>query len=966
MEALYHAARARPAEDRAAFLAEACAGDDALQREVESLLADEGAASLLKTAGAWPRASLMGRRLGAYEIVGLIGAGGMGEVYRAKDTKLKRDVAIKVLPDLFANDRDRLARFTREAQTLAALNHPNIAQIYGVEQTALVMELVEGEDLSEVIARHGRSAPAARPERGAERAEAERMGVGPHSQLRKGGIPLSDALPIAKQIADALEAAHELGIVHRDLKPANIKVRADGTVKVLDFGLAKALGAEGASAAADAMNSPTMTSPAMTEMGMILGTAAYMAPEQARGKAVDRRADIWAFGAVLYEMLTGRRAFNGDDVTTTLAAVLKDDVNWEVLPADVPLTIGTLLRRCLERDPKRRLRDIGEAGIAIDDVLRGATVEACSPPRTRSRNLRWIIGAAAILATGMAVAAWVWPRAAAPTDAIRFVASAPDGYILSRDLAVSPDGRQFAFVAFKGDDYELWIRPLDSTVPHMVAGTRGASNPVWSPDGRSLLFFAAGKLKRVDLNGGAVLTIADGIGRAAWSARGVILFEREDGLYEIPATGGQATQITRLDAARGERRHAWPMFLPDGRQFIYEVLTGDAPSGALFLGTLDSPTRVHLVDAVSQPEYSAGSLLYQHDGTLMAQPFDAGNGRLTGAAEPIVEHVTFDWHTGHAAFSASVTGVLAYMSDRGAESNVLTWLDEAGHVVGTVGDRARNRGAALSPDRTRVVVPRADDHNNADLWLIDLSRGIPTRFTFDPADEDLPVWSPDGTHVVFASNRKGVYDLYQREATGSGADELLFESAEDKFPGGFSPDGKTLLFSRITQQRLGVMTIWTLPMTGERKPTEVVATPFPSQRGAVFSPDGRWIAFHAIREGTDQVYVQSYPEATQQLRLSSTTGVWPWWSADGKTVFFVDDERNALSVDVTITGGVLHAGVPRELFSALGRYDFYGGAQRFGFDPVGRRFLVNLVPESSRIPDTVTLVVNWPAGLKRD
>jgi predicted Ser/Thr protein kinase len=611
----------------------------------------------------------IGDRVGAHQILGMVGAGGMGEVYRARDTKLNRDVALKVLPAQVAHDPDRLARLTREAQVLASLNHPNIAGIYGIESAALVMEFVEGDDLSKLIA--------------------------------SGPMPLSELLPIAKQIADALEAAHEQGIIHRDLKPANIKVKADGTVKVLDFGLAKALGSD-ASSVIDVMNSPTLTVHA-TQMGVILGTAAYMAPEQARGKAVDRRADIWAFGVVLYEMLTGRRVFDGDDVSITLASVLKDDPKWHELPADLPPPLARLLRRCLEKDPKRRLSSIADARLELDEREPASAIVGAAPPRHRearpslaSRFWPALVG----VAITAAAAAAMWPSASRPAIAgvWRLSILAPPGETVFPDstgVAVSPDGTRVAFVvgSVARSENELWVRSIDSMVARRLEGTTGAALPFWSPDGTRIGFFTSSKLKIVSASGGRAETLCDApSGRGAvWTRANVILFAPDAGgpLFRMSASGGTPVPVTSLDHARKEYGHRFPTMLPDGDHFLYAALPGKNGKFDILAGSLSDKSSTVVASLEAAPVYAEpGWLLYARQGVLAALPFDARTLKVTGdpvilGDEPsmILDPAT-SWTAGRSV-SLSDSGSLAYYS-ASSQNTIATWYDANGAPAGAL------------------------------------------------------------------------------------------------------------------------------------------------------------------------------------------------------------------------------------------------------------------------------------------
>ena len=634
----------------------------------------------------------VGDRLGPYEILTPLGAGGMGEVFRAKDTKLDREVAIKVLPRVLADDPERIARLDREAKVLASLNHPNIAQIYGIEQRALVMELVKGETL-------------------------------------QGPLPLDEALRLAMQIADALEAAHEKGIVHRDLKPANIMITPAGVVKVLDFGLAKAAEAPDGG---DPQNSPTLTmSP--TRAGMILGTAAYMSPEQARGKAVDRRADIWAFGVVLYEMLTGRQAFTGETVSDILAAVLTKELDLE----QVPVKVRKLLRRCLEKDPKQRLRDIGEARFLLEDA---------PPDRVgHGRPLPWIaagVFAVAALALGLVA----YRHVNEETRVLKMSVLRPDKATFKATSlpAVSPDGRRLAFVATTDGKDQLWVRDLDSLAARALTGTDGADDPFWSPDSRLIAFFADGKLKKIEVAGGPALTLCDAaLGRGGtWSKNGVIVFGvNNGGTYRVPAAGGSATPLTTPDRASGETSHRLPWFLPDERHFLYTANNQEREKVAVYAGDLDSKNRKLVVSADSNAMYTPpGYLLFVRERTLMAQPFDAGKLQITGDAVPVAEQVDSSSLAAQNQFSASQNGVLAYTSGASGGGLLLTWFDRSGKVTGTLGAPGFVDWGAISPDGNTVAADHADPQIRIiDIWLHDLARGTASRFTFGPRSNEFPV-----------------------------------------------------------------------------------------------------------------------------------------------------------------------------------------------------------------------------------
>jgi serine/threonine protein kinase len=882
-----------------------------------------------------------GTRLGVYDITAPIGEGGMGQVFRARDTKLNRDVALKVLPDSFANDADRLARFTREAQTLASLNHPHIAAIYGLEESngvrALVMELVEGGDLSQRIAR--------------------------------GPITLDEALPIAKQIAEALEAAHEQGIIHRDLKPANIKVRADGTVKVLDFGLAKAMAPAAGSSPSVSM-SPTITTPAMTQAGMILGTAAYMSPEQARGKVVDKRADIWAFGCVLYEMLTGQRVFKAGETSDVLAAVLRQDVDWTALPASTPPRLRRLLGRCLDRDPRMRLRDIGEARIEVARSEAGAaetigaetpaTTAPPSPPRSAGRA--WITATAAVLvAVVLAIPTLRHLRETPPPETRTEINTPATDQPAS--FALSPDGRQIVFVASGDGASRLWLRSLSTTTAQPLAGTEGASSPFWSPDNRSVAFFAANALKRLDLGGGAPQTLAPAISArgGAWNADGVIVFAPSIGtpLMRVAATGGPAAAVTALGPQ--QESHVAPHFLSDGRRFLFLAL-GSPETIGIYLGALDgsAPTRLTSDDGAGVA-LSSGWLLWVRTGTLVAQRLDVAKAALTGVPVTVADKV--------GAISVAATGLVAYRT--ASIPRQLAWFDRSGTARGTVGDPDGNdlSSPRVSPDGRRVAVSRTVE-GDQDLWLLDGART--SRFSFDAAGDDLPLWSPDGTRIVFQSNRTGQWDLYQKRTNGLGVEERLVASDQTKVPTHWSADGRFLMYFSIDPQSGG--DLWIVPMAGDRTPSVFLKTPFREVYGA-FSPDGHWVAYHSNESGRPEVYVRPFVSpgaagttasaALGQRQVSTAGGILPTWRPDGNELYYLNPAGAMMAVPITVTGSTAEPGVPVALFPTRivgGGVDAQQGRQ-YDVAPDGR-FLINTVLENVGTTP-ITLLQNWHPEVRK-
>jgi Tol biopolymer transport system component len=887
-----------------------------------------------------------GDRLGPYEVLVKLGEGGMGEVYRARDTTLNRDVAIKVLPDLFAADPERLARFTREAQMLAALNHPNIAAIYGIEGTALVMELVEGEDLSDMIAR--------------------------------GPLAIADVLSIARQVADALETAHELGIVHRDLKPANIKVRADGTVKVLDFGLAKAMGIDVVGAASDVANSPTLTVRG-TQMGMILGTAAYMSPEQARGKAVDRRADIWAFGVVFYEMLTGRRAFEGNEISDVLAAVLRQDVDLTILPADTPPSVRRLLRRCLEKDAKRRLSAIGDARLELDEREPApATAGTAIPARSALAPRVWPALVVFVLTAGAAAVLWRALPSHEESRVERYSLLPPLGVTLYPDtvgVAMSPDGSKVVFVTggLGPTGGGLWIRDLESLVPRDLEVADGGSLPFWSPDSRSVGFFGPdGKLKTIAVTGGKpdVLCPAPAGRGAAWSSSGVIVFAPEPSgpLYQVPAAGGTPRAATRLDASRKQAGHRMPAMLPDGDHFLYAALPSRNGQFDIFAGSLSNIDTAVLIGTMeSAPVYAPsavlgqpGWLLYSRQGVLMAQAFDPAALKLQGAAvrlgdEPGVVLEDKTSITAGRVASASSTGSLAYLTHASSNTQVVT-LNAIGQITGTIPLPAGHyESLHIAPDGKRAVLVKSLTSAESQLWLADLARGSATPLSSGPGRHEDPVWSPDGTQIVFSGNAGGAMDLYITKIDNPAAPALVYQSdVPFKNAVNWSADGRWITINQVDPGTSD--DIWLLPMpdAGPLKP--FVRSPGVDNLGHS-SPDGHWMLYLSNETGQMQLYVQSFPEPGHRVQVSKDGGVGlAWWSRDGRQILFADTRRQTLwTVDVQ-PGAGLNVGTPRMIANLPPNTMFMDAMP-------DRRSFIAIVPEHSGA-SSMTIVRNWRAGLQ--
>ncbi|HLG59912.1 MAG TPA: protein kinase [Vicinamibacterales bacterium] len=824
-----------------------------------------------------------------YRISAKLGEGAMGEVYRATDSKLGREVAIKLIPEDFARDAQRMARFTREAQVLASLNHPNIAAIYGVEDRALIMELVEGPTLAE--------------------------------RIKQGPIPLEEALEIARQIADGLEAAHDKGVVHRDLKPANIKMTPSGTIKLLDFGLAKADNPW----AAPIEDSPTLTV-ATTGAGMILGTPGYMAPEQARGKIVDKRADIWAYGVILYEMLTGTQLFKGETVTDILASVVRQDPDLSRVPAKV----RPLLARCLEKDAKRRLRDIGDAAL----LLNHATAPAAAS--TTGGTLRWLlVGLAGLLLVALAWVSYVHFRETPPAvETVRFpIWPAELSPIGSGVFAISPNGRYVAFGAFAADGVpRIWLRPLDQLAARPLQGgeiNRSSLALFWSPDSRSLAYWADEKLKRIDISGGSPQTIADIPGNAvggSWNRDGIIILGGGQGVMQVPAAGGTLSAVTKAPA--GSSGHFLPHFLPDGRHFLY-LRAGAAGSRAVYVGSLDakpeeqSDTPLLKGDFAAAyapgPDPNVGQLLYMRDRTLLAQPFDAGRRELSGEPAPVAEQLVVSAGLGLGYFSTSDTGTLTYFTGISGNSH-LTWFNREGQTGATPVEPSRLGGAVkLSPGGTRAAIVRVDEANSPDIWQIDLVKGLSTRFTFDAAGDFAPTWSPDGSRIAWQSVRDGSPGLYSKPSDGSGNDELLYKFSAGPPPAltDWTRDGRYLVYAYGSD-------IWALTVaegTPEtRKPVRLVQGDR-NQLGAYVSPDQRWVAYMSNESGRQDLYVQPFapgsnsagqPVGGKWMVSNGTLGM-ARWRDDGKELLFLGTDGGVMAVDLA-PGPVFNASAPKLLF----------------------------------------------------
>jgi Tol biopolymer transport system component len=885
-----------------------------------------------------------GTRLGSYEVVAQIGAGGMGEVYRAHDSKLGRDVAIKVLPANFVNDPERLSRFQREARMLAALNHPNIATIYGLEQSGgtsyLVMELVPGETLQERV-------------------------------KRDGPVPVEEALAVAKQIAEALEAAHEKNIIHRDLKPANVKVTPEGKVKVLDFGLAKAFA--GDTANDDPSNSPTLSA-AATMQGVTLGTAAYMSPEQARGKECDKRTDIWAFGCVLYELLTGKRAFDGEDTTEILAAVVKTEPDWTRLPATTPVKVVDLLRRSLQKDKTLRLRDAGDARIEIQEAL--SAPSSVSPgiaaPAKGVRALGWrglILGVGISVFAAVIASLATWNLKPSPPQPVtRTAINLPPGQQLAGldngpSLAISPDGTHLAYVARQGGVQQIYVRAMDSLEVKAIPGTEGAATPFFSPDGQWLGFFANRKLMKVSLNGGTTLALATAPfdGGAAWSSQGTIAFSPSNAsaLQQVSDVGGALKPLTSL--GKGDGSHRWPDFLPGGKDVLFAsgtagAMFSNAQVGVQYAGT---DKRQYLIQGGLFPRYAAsGHLVYAQGGILMAVPFDPQRLTITGAGVPVAEGVMQSPTNGYAQFSLSATGSLVFVPGGVQAAQVrMVWVSRNGAEQPLAAPANTYLNPRLSPDGRRLAVGIL--RQDSQVWQFDFSRETLTRFTFEGTVNGYPAWTPDGKRIAFISNKEGPLNVFWQLADGSGGLERLTASDDLQTPSSWSPDGKMLAFNEITPTTgIDILVL----RQGDRKTQPFLQTPF-NESAPRFSPDGRWLAYVSDESGRYEVYVQPYPGPGGKWQISTEGGSEPVWNPNGRELFYRSGDK-MMAVDIATQPGFT-VGKPRMLFE--GPYQPTPVTfPNYDVSPDGQRFLMlKHVDQAQATPTQINVVLNWFEELKQ-
>ncbi len=879
-----------------------------------------------------------GRTLAQYHITAKLGAGGMGEVWLATDTRLGREVALKFLPEAVSHDPDRLARFEREARLLASLNHPRVGAIYGLERHEggtpfLVLELIPGETLAE--------------------------------RLDRGPLEIGVALPIATQIAEALEAAHDKGILHRDLKPANIKVTSEGSVKVLDFGLGK-FGDDG-SGPVDTSHSPTRTIEA-TRTGVIMGTAAYMSPEQARGKTADRRSDIWSFGCVLYEMLTARRAFAGETVSDILAGILRAEPDWTFIPADTPPLVRSLLRRCLQKDPARRLQHIGDARIEIEEA-QAEPVASFAPP---SRRKPWLARAVAVAMVLVAAIAWgrLWLRETPPAPVQRFAIAVPASDPLvphptNPDVTISPDGARLAYVARHADTTRLMLRSMDQMEFKPLAGTEGADCPSFSPDGSWLAYYAGRQLKRVPVNGGAAVVIADAPavnGGIFWTEDDSILYVPgvQSGIWKVPASGGTPQPFLIPEPNGRESGYVWPQFLPNHAGLLFTIVPDSIASmddAVLAVRTEQNETRVVLKGGTRGRVLPTGHVVYGHSQSLLAAGFVSGQHKLAGNPVPVVEGVAMRQANGSVRYAVSNSGTLVYVpSSAVAQRLSLVSVSRQGTVetLATYTDIDDIRGLALSPDGKQLAftVPKAND----DVLIFDLDRRITSRFTFEGGDKISPVWTPDGTHIAYTNLRGNGESLVWRRIDPRGEPEPILAAGQACRPSSFSPDRKTLACTK-TDPNTG-SDLWMVRLDDGRQARPFLRTRF-DEHSAVFSPDGRWLAYTSNESGTMQVYAVRYPDGGGRIQISTDGGTEPVWSAGGRELFYRDGDR-MLRVGI---GGhpVFAVGSPQLLFTAT---FVHRVSPSYAVTRDGQHFL--MVKESEAEPTRqLNVVVNWFAELKR-
>jgi eukaryotic-like serine/threonine-protein kinase len=967
----YEAAKELEPAERPAFLDRACVGDEALRREVEALLAAEASigdfieTSALKDAAALLNdeapESMAGKQLGHYQLLSLVGAGGMGEVYAARDTRLGRKVAVKLLPSSVSRDADLLRRFEQEARAIGMLNHPNVLTMHDIGTyngaPYIVSELLEGETLRE--------------------------------QIKDSRVTTRKAIEFALQIIRGLAAAHERGLAHRDLKPENLFITKDGRVKILDFGLAKLVQNR-----LTRMDASGLTYPGVrTNPGMVMGTVGYMSPEQVRGEEADHRADIFAFGVILHEMLTGERPFRGDTAVETMNAILKEDA--PELPGSVNSQspgLKRVIHRCLEKSPEQRFQSASDLGFALEaltssdfspSLSRLPTVPGEATPALALGHkqgwistlrwgwLGWLVSGVFLIATILLALAYLG-HSAPEARPFRFSISPPNKAARVSDPVVSPDGRHLAYVANAEGKTQIWVRPMDSLAAQPLPDTERAMAPFWSPDGQSLGFFAEGKLKKVAISGGTSLTLADAPENkgGAWGEDEVILYvpHQNAGVHRVSAAGGSVAAVTTLE---GSSSHLWPCFLPDGRHFLYLVTGLQGEEAGVYLASLDGREKRRLLTAESNVSYApsnptsaagVGYLLYAMKGALLAQPFDPTARRLVGEPVRLVDRVEVGV-AGKGFFSVSENGVLVFSSSSSSPNQQPGWFDRAGKPAGLIGSAgAFINNAELTPDGKRVAVTRFDPQlRTADIWLFDLARGAESNFTPGPASDFFPVWSPDGSRIIWTSIREGLFSFYQKLSNGSGQEELLLSSGRQKHPTSWSSDGRLILYQENDPQTK--WDVWLLPLEGDRKPLPFAQTQYNETNGR-FSPNSKWIAYTSDESGRNEVYLQDFhtpsPTSHGRSQISSRGGDQPRWRHDGKELFYVSADGKLMAVEVK-SGVVFEAGVPRELFD-LRSVKAPGGNYIPAGD--GKKFLLTTSLEGENV-EPFTVVLNWMGELHR-
>jgi len=918
-----------------------------------------------------------GSHVGAYEIVALLGAGGMGEVYRARDARLGRDVAIKILPEVWLTDPDRRARLDREARVLASLNHPHIGAIYGVEESggvlALVLELVEGQTLAERI----------QPGTGLRGHSSGVRAQGSGLRSPSAGLRLAEALSFAREIADALDAAHEKGIIHRDLKPANIKITPDGIVKVLDFGLATyQAGAPGGDDATPASMSGATQVPTMighTSQGMILGTVGYMSPEQARGKPVDKRTDIWAYGCVLYEMLTGRTPFVGETGSDMVAAILEREPDWTSLPPATPVMVRRLLERCLAKDPRLRLRDIGDARLELDEAL----VSHAAAPADRADHkrgwtaVRWV---SAVIMTAAVAGFAGWSLKPGPSTATsisgstaRLVIAPPPGEALAVDvtaLAMSLDGRNVAYVAGQGSHRQIFLRGIDEFESTPIPGTEGGDNPFFSPDGQWIGFFANGKLKKVMRSGGMPVTISEVLAVASsapsWESDDTIVFTPTSGasVWRVSASGGPLTAVTTL--TENETSHRWPQLLPGGKTLLFSALTASVNDPQAYVQSLETGQRRPVIKGAGARYLPTGHLVAVQAGALMAVPFDPVRLETTGTPVAVLSGVMQVRRLRNATttnlapqLTFSSTGTLAYIPvNPRPRQSALIWVDRTGREQPTGASGGDYFQPRVSPDGRRVAVTVLEgggDHN--DVWLYDLTRETWSRFTSE-GDNAFPLWAPDGRTLTFVSNKAGPDNIYRKPLDGSGPEQRLAASDRPTYPFSWSPDGALAFVSVFPR---AVQDIWVLRSDQGGKPAPFLETPF-GEGAPAFSADGRWLAYVSNESGRNEIHVRPFPGPGEKVTISTEGGNEPVWSRSGRELFYRSGDA-MMAVDI-VTSPVFAAGKPRRLFE--GNYETSTALwPNYSVAPDGQRFVMVKRIDREAAPAQINVVINWFDELKR-